>query len=736
MSVQRMMTAFQLCALSIVALPCGAEEVLVTAQRREQPMQTVPMSLSVLDSQQLESRQIDALESLQFAVPNLVITQNQTSRTAAGIAMRGHFERDTAPTVDPAVGLYVDGVYVARSTGANLRLHDVERVEVMRGPQGTLFGRNTIGGAINVVPKRPNREQEAAVSGTVGNYDRREAAGVLNLPHARSGLALRLAATHSEHSGFARGTRLDRDIAGEESDFVRGQLRFTHGKRWDMNLSLDYTKSDAQAQWLTLVAALPLSAGVPPSQGNPTDSISNYVDPYGTRMPVNRAGRATSTVVGSSATIGADFGGATFKATSAFRTLEIHARDADQDGTPYDISAVVERIDRQDQFSQELQLFGRGFGDRLDWIGGLYYFEESGTFTQRFPMMVAPAFDPVEMVPWGKVSNDSMAAYAQATYSLTPRVRATAGIRYNEDRRQLTSRNTLRRRGTQFCRLDARLLDDPASCEATLPEQSFRYAPFTASLDYSPRDSALLYAKYSRGHRAGGYNLRGATLVDFGTFGPERVDAYEIGSKTDFFGHRLRVNLALYRSMYEDIQLAQSVSLTGDPASLLSTTVIRNEGTARIEGGELEVTWFLGPVRMAGTLGKTRAKFERLAPTTTGVTRESNFLMTPPTTASLAVDAPLSIGSHGWRFHADYSWRDDVAFVFEPGSLARQEAYGLLNALISARSADSRFEFTLWARNLTNTRYFVRAFETSLLVVGIPGDPRTLGLTVAWRLPN
>jgi iron complex outermembrane receptor protein len=167
----------------------GLEEILVTAQRREQRPQDVPISLSVFSTDELERRQIDDIDALQFAAPNLVVASNMTSRNAAAIAMRGQFERDATPTVDPAVGLYIDGVYFARTTGANLRMIDVARVEVLRGPQGTLFGRNTVGGAINVIPHRPGAGLEGFASASFGNYNRRDLTGVINFPLYESGSA-------------------------------------------------------------------------------------------------------------------------------------------------------------------------------------------------------------------------------------------------------------------------------------------------------------------------------------------------------------------------------------------------------------------------------------------------------------------------------------------------------------------------------------------------------------------
>lgn len=725
-------TALLLPVFAAAAPSAILDEIIVTARRREERAQDVPMSLTVLSQDQLARGRIEDVSALQFAAPNLAVTSHQTNRTAASIAMRGHFETDGAPTVDPAVGLYLDDVYIARATGANLDLFDVERVEILRGPQGTLFGRNTIGGAIQIVPNRPAPDTSALVSGGAGNYALREVAGVLNMAQSGGFSAFRLAASHGERDGFARSASLGRQIADENTDFVRAQLRIAPEDRWDLNVSFDYTRSRAGSQWVTLAATLPLAAAIPASQGNPQDSLTNYVDPFAQLLPVNRAGSTKSTVRGVSGTLTARLGHATFKSITALRSLDIDAEDSDQDGTPYDISAIIERRDRQEQFSEELQLYGHALGERMDWIGGLYYFEEDAIFTQRFPLLVPPAFDPLEAAPSGAVSNDSIAAYAQASYAITPRMRLTAGIRYNEDRRQLTSRNTRRRFGALICQLDPALLDEPDACQATLPQRRFSYTPYLFGLDFRPTSAALLYAKVSRGHRAGGYNLRGATTLDLDVFGPEQVTAYEVGAKADLLDHRLRMSLALYRSRFDDIQILQREVLPGD-AQPFTVRFVRNGGEARIQGAELEATAVMGSLTIAGSLGLIDARYTRVSPKAADITLDSNFVMTPRATGSLAADLPIAVSWGAVELHGDYSWRDDVAFSYDPSSMARQRAYGLLNAGISTRLADTDLEIRLWGRNLTNTRYFVRVFQGDLLVVAIPGEPRTYGVSLTYR---
>ncbi|HLF09571.1 MAG TPA: TonB-dependent receptor [Gammaproteobacteria bacterium] len=705
------------------------EEVIVTAQRREERLQEVPISASVFSTQQLERLQIDDLGELQFAAPNLSVAPSQTAPTSASIAMRGQFEVDTTPTVDPAVGLYLDGVYIARMTGANLDLVDLDRVEVLRGPQGTLFGRNTIGGAINLVPQRPTSQFDALLKARLGNYDLQEVTGFLNTPSLSGRIATRLTAMHSEHGGYAQNTLLGTDFSDADTDFARLQLQLAPAPGTQLNLAVDLTQSESGSQQRTMLAVLPGSELVTTMLGNPTDSLANYVDPYSRSVPANRAGIVESTVWGASATLTIEFAPLTFKSITAYRALDIRATDSDQDGTPYDLGVIFLRRDEQHQFSEELQLFGSARDDRLQWIGGLYYFDERGTFDQEFQIFVPATITFNENRPWGEASNHSLAAYAQLSFALTPRFRLTAGARYNEDWRQLTSRNARRLGDSEVCRIAPSLLDQPGVCEATRPERSFSYMPFTLAVEFSPTESALLYARISQGHRAGGYNLRGATEIDMDTFDPEQVDSYEIGTKADLFDERLRINLALFHTYFENIQLLQRESVLGVP----TPRFIRNGGEARIDGGELEITALLGALRLAAALGVTRPRFTKLDPRVDGVTLDSDFLHTPESTVSIAADLPVAVEFGAMNLHADYSWRDDVPFAYDPHSLARQDAYGLLNAMLSASFDQTAVVLSLWARNITDEGYVTRAFDSDYYISASPGTPRTYGVSLACR---
>ena len=706
------------------------DEIVVTARRREEPLQDVPVSVSVFSALEIERRQIDAVIALQYAAPNLSVTPYPGSPTRANIAMRGQSEADLFPTLDPAVGVYLDGVYIARIGGANLNLVDMERVEVLRGPQGTLFGRNTIGGAINLVAMKPEArfEGEATVGG--GNYERRDLEAIANIPSASGTYATRLTVSHTSHSGYGQNIALGRELNEDDTDFLRAQLRLTPEDRWDFNLSFDFTRTDAARNLLTMLAVFPPITAVPAAAGNPDDRLEHYQNPTARSVHANRLGTSEAEVWGVSGTLTLSFERFSLKTISAYRSLDSSGHDADLDSTPYDVFTVLEIDERQHQVSHEIQAYGNAMRGQLEWIGGLHYFDESTVYAQRVGGLAPTTLVSIENMPRGTVNNDSIAAFAEITYSITPRLQATAGVRYNEDERQLTSRNARGTGGTDICTLDVPLRDAPDVCQATLPGRSFSYAPWTLSIDFKPRESALLYTRVSRAHRAGGYNMRGTTETDLGTFEPERVTAYEIGGRAELFDNRLWLSIALYRSLFDDIQLQQQISIPGVPRTLRLT---QNGGEARIDGGELELTALVGSLRLAAALGVTDAKYTNLDPLVEAVTLDSNFLHTPDATLFVAADRPLRVGFGEINLHADYSWREDMPFAYDRQSLARQDEYGLLNAMITARFDSRNLELTLWAKNLADQRYLVRALDTGSLVTAIPGDPRTFGASLRYR---
>jgi iron complex outermembrane receptor protein len=501
--------------------------------------------------------------------------------------------------------------------------------------------------------------------------------------------------------------------------------------RSEFLLSFDASRSRTNGQLLTLLDVAPAADTLPAVFGNPADRLTNYADPYSRQVAADRVGPASTSVWGSSGALTLEFSRLTLKSITAYRELELSASNVDQDATPYDLGVILHRGDTQHQFTQEFQAYGSAQDGRLQWIGGIHYFNEQATYQQQFRLYV-PQMTPLWRtgIPAGDVHNDSLAAYGQLTYAITPQLRVTGGGRFNRDGRQLTSRNQLQFGDDVTCLLHTDLRDPAEPCQATLPERSFEYAPWMVAVDYEPASNAMLYAKLSRGHRAGGYNIRGTNAVDFDTFEPEQVTSIELGAKVDLLEQRLRLNIALFRSGFEDIQLTQSESAASGLGTL---RYIENGGRARIEGGEVEVTALLGSLRLGFGYGATRPQFTELDEKVEGVTLDSRFPMVPDWSATVSADWVRAIGSWELDAHADYAWRDDVLFSFNADSAARQESFGLLNAAIAVRPPHRDLELRLWARNLADQRYVERAFETEYFVTSAPGDPRTYGVSLAYR---
>ena len=661
--------------------------------------------------------------------PNLTNVPVNVTRSALSFNIRGLHTRDSAPTVDPTVGVYLDEVYLGRMLGANLRTLDLERVEVLRGPQGTLFGRNAIGGAVSLISRKPSAQREGVVRLSVGNVEQRQLEGAVNLPWSAARQAFRVSAALSDRDGFAHapdGAALD----DERYRFGRLQYRHSAPTGWNLNLSLDYSGIDSGSQRRTLLAIDPSASGLPAEFGNPADDLSRYVDPFARDVPVNVTGHVRTRAWGAAVVLAAPLAHLDVKSISSFRQMESGAQNADLDATPYDLAYHRYRFDDQHQVSQEFQVLGAALDDRLDWIGGLYYFEESGGFRQRVRTYLPGTSTWNETSPSGKARNRAGALYAQVEYSPVQRWTLTAGARYNIDGRQLTSYNGTVINAVPSCRLSVAARDDSEQCRATLPERSFEYVPWTAGVDFQRSADSLYYLKLSRGFHAGGYNIRGVGLQDLATFEPERATSWEIGAKSDWSQRRLRLNVALFHTRFDAIQVTErDRAPTGFPGA----AVIRNGGTARIVGGEFEGTALLPHATVSVAVAVTRPAFTRLNPGVQDITLDSHFLHTPERSASVSLDVPVQLSSVALELHADYGWRDDAWFEYEPQTRARQDDYGLLNLRLAVRFKRDAPELWIWARNATDERYLVKAYREAYFYSAIPGEPRTFGLTLSYR---
>ncbi|MCK9542596.1 MAG: TonB-dependent receptor [Novosphingobium sp.] len=707
------------------------EEIVVTAQRREERLQDVPVSVTAVTAAKLEAQGVSSVQNLQRLAPALSIANFPGDNLTASISLRGLFSSDGLPTVDPTVGIYLDGVYIARASGANLNMIDVERVEVLRGPQGTLFGRNTIGGAINIVSAKPKGEFGGSAEVGYGNYNAFKVQGVVNAPLTDT-VAVRLVGMHRQHDGYARSSITGAQLNRDNTEYVRGSLAWQLDDNWDLLVVGDYTGTKYRGgQWVVPVATFGIADTLIQLLSGGTDSAANYNGlPISKRPATTGHGTYNARVWGVGGTLTGQVGDVTVKTIIAYRDLYRLHTGTDLDGTPYPILDSQDLLDTQHQLSTEVQVLGRSLEDRLNWIVGAYYFEESGhNFSHAHSIR---GILPNRNVTDGRSENTSTSFFGQATYSLTDALRFTAGVRWVRDTRLLDSRNLSETPAGAFVGCNLTIATAPL-CVTLLPQAKFKYVPFTVGLDYRVNPDTLVYAKLSRGYRAGGYNLRGSDINALSFFGPERVDSYEVGFKADLLDRRLRFNLAAYHSNYTNIQLTAVIGTSSGGI----TSTVQNAGEGRINGVEAELTAVLGPLTLGASYGYIDAKYTKLLPSVTSVTLNSPFQLTAKHSLNLEADYTARLWDGAKLvLHADYAYKTRINFASIPTAnpANTQGPVGLFGAR-AMLAMDNGLSVSVWGQNLGNKRYLLRTLNIEAIgsVNGSPGDPRTFGGSVAYK---
>ena len=718
----------------------GLQDIVVTAQRREERLQDVPVAVTALSAAELETRQISDVNALAANVPAVTFTATPYGNNDLILAIRGVAPGGVLPNVDQAVGIYVDGVYYARPEGSNFALVDLASAEVLRGPQGTLFGRNTIAGALNITTAKPKYDYEGSLKVAYGNYETLTLTGVANVPLIDDRLAVRLVYAHAEHAGYGYNPALKSDVGDQNDDFVRASVRADVTPDLRVDLSFDYYSGvNHQPLWV-----LPyFQAGLSPAALAPYVAGPRSRTSYAGINPLNR-----SKIYDFAGTITGTIGEVTFKSITAYRDIDFEGA-SDLDGTPVPNADVQTFTLSGHQITQELQLLGNGFDDRLDWVAGVYYFREQ---MANSPITrVGAAIQDNTINP----DNESMSAFAQLTFEVVPGLRLTGGARFVHDVRKMIyapARYTVSAAfaGTANAPASAitpaacpftaiGLNQNPGGCLYRPPNISFDYVPFTVGLDYRLPGDGLLYAKYSKGFRSGGFQqASGTTAAFYVPFREEQVGSWEAGAKLSLLDRRLRIGMAAYYSTYSNIQ--QNAVLQASP--IIITTL--NAGEAEIYGGEFEATALLGKLRLNGSLGLIHPKF------TKGPFVGSEVPTVARTTFSLGADLPVTVADAGTlTLHADYNYQSKVYFLntarvtatgtlpYTPFQIASvtQEGYGLLNARVSFELDRLPLTLAVFGKNLTDEYFagrsgsFYGANYNSIVV----GAPRTYGVSAAYR---
>jgi iron complex outermembrane receptor protein len=744
------------------------DEIVVTARKREESLQEVPIAVTVLSNEIMEAQSMRDLNDIGDFTPNLDVSMSNGitgGPSEATVYIRGIGQIDTEMFTDPGVGIYVDGVYLARAQGSILDLLDLERVEVLRGPQGTLFGKNTTGGAINFISKRPHGEPAHMVELTTGAFSRRDVKAKVNTPLAQ-GLFASVAFSLANRDGYAESLATGERFNDDNRDSVRGALRWLASEDVVLDLTVDYYREGETALDMTLlgVAQTPLLEFYNRVTGDAGLPIigQDFVTGDLTRSYSTGQRYADGDVLGTTLIVDwSILGGASLRSISAYRRIDFQ-HDVDADGTPL---TFLQRSNhqQQDQLSQEIQLSGSALDDRLSWlIGGLYFTESShdeswatvwgdifAALEAAPGPLYAPPFYPSSLCDPGppppgmpclggagnpfnmmfyegagdftrmQLETSSSALFGEATLSVTDKLSATAGLRYTYEEKQLD----------YFVRYAHGTPD-----VALYNQDSWNALSPRFSLTYQATKDLLLYSSAAHGFRSGGFNGRPQQRGVLDPFDPETLWAYEVGFKSDWQNRRLRLNGAFFFYDYTDIQF--SAGLADDDGR--AVFVLQNAGKAKAWGYELEMTARPGRGWLwTASLAHIDNEYTELNDVEpNGVTLDSKFPKTPKWSLTLSPQYSFGLGNAGkLTLRADYSYRSKIYNDVSNSSLVTQEGYGLLHARMVFLPTSESWELALFGTNLTDEEYLVHGMFIPSLgpAIGVAGRPREWGLTTKLR---
>ncbi|TWB20358.1 iron complex outermembrane receptor protein [Nitrospirillum amazonense] len=568
------------------------EEIIVTAQRRQQNLQDVPLAVSSLGAADLQDRQIrDTIDLIQH-IPNLIGNNNVGLGSSNTYYIRGIGNTESIATQDVPVGTYVDDVYISRQNANNFGLFDVERIEVLRGPQGTLFGRNTTGGAINVIMKKPSATAGGYLEAGAGRFGETDIRASMDAPLSDKVLT-KVSMYRDRSDGYVRQVNTGDKLNGTDSYGVRGAVRLLPTDRVTIDLAGDYVDEN-EANLINRVD--PATGDRIATIGITQGALAKYFT--GTKAN-NEVGNSTkSWSLSSNAAWELD--DLTLNSITGFRqTTQRYFIDSNP-AAPNPVATGVSPIlnySLHQQWSQEFKANGQALDNRLNYTVGFYYLHENNWTDLGTGVGTASGFT-VSGDRTIKNTLDSYATYAQGDYKLTDALTATVGVRLSKEEKQLKVATNAGGKGPLF----STALIEAAGIPTDL-ENEFVTPRFALSYQIDP--SLMVYASATRGEKSGGWNGRALANNLFLAFKPEKVWSEELGMRGDFFDHTLRLNATAFYSEAEDVQISAAYTVNGQ--RIFTTT---NPAGLRNYGGELEAEWV--PIRgltFSGSIGVQHARY-------------------------------------------------------------------------------------------------------------------------------
>ncbi len=687
----RMLAA--LAATVLLSLPALADDepldlgsMVVTAEKREAEVQEVPASISAFSESEIQDARIQTIQDLSLLTPNMYIA-NWGIRGTSYVFIRGIGSINN----EPAIGYYVDGVGYMDARAFDTNLFDIERIEVLRGPQGTLYGRNSLAGVINIITKKPDNQTGGGVELSAGNYNDYQAYAHFSAPLVEDKLFLRMSGGYESRDGYTENDYLDQDVDHHQSFNGRALMRWTPTDKLDISASIDGETIDD--------GAFPLG-NLPALRENPRHVAYDYEGAY------------KRDAFGSFLRIGYDAPWFRLTSITAYRNFHDSASN-DQDFTIYPLMTADEDID-DDQFTQELRFASPESDSRLKWLVGLYGFDKKKDhrLTLDFaPGVILPG-SPVDRTTNSDLTTSGAALFGQATYTLFDKLDFTVGMRYDYEKNDIHHILSTTSNGIS---LGSDTIDQSEDSDALLPK-------FQVAYHWTPQFMA--YAGVTRGYRSGGFNTAYADASDI-RFDPEYSWNYEVGLKTSWFDNRVICNAALFYIDLEDQQVVQLL-----PSA---DTVVRNAGQSRSMGLELELKALLCQgLTLGAGFGYTNAEYTDYKDPLAGADYSgNNTALAPEYTYNLSLEYRRVLIA-GWDLMARAELNGVGPFYWDDANNLKQDAYQLVNLNVGFER--EWLDLLFWTRNLFDEDYEVVAFEfPGSDPLGQSGDPFTFGVTLRLR---
>ncbi|MGE0622136.1 MAG: TonB-dependent receptor [Pseudomonadales bacterium] len=692
------------------------EDIVVTAQRIEENIQDVPVAVTAFSEDKLWDNRVKSMVDISLRTPSFTATEvnpGEPNLTIRGIGTEGI---NSNAGGDPSVALFLDGVYIGRGGAAPLSFYDLERVEVLRGPQGTLFGKNVVGGAVSLVTRKPSLDEDfVEVSGSFGNYDLIEVLGRFN-----KGMSPTFAVSGAINARQRDGYTLNETTGNHVDDekIAGGQISFlyTPTDELDMLLSVDYTNQDQRGQPRDNVCDASVAGGVHCVGVNPNVRRVNAFDD----------GYLKRDVLGLNLTIDYDIDWGTLTSVTAYRSADFSHADpffSNPINPPAQIESYNENIEDIAQFSQELRLAFDAMNNRLSGVAGIYYLREENErneiLVQTFPV---PAASGTGSFPQD-VTAQSFALFGQLNYDLTERLTLTAGARMTWEEKDADLAGVL---------VSGPGMPPPLAEEYSVSadESWDAFTPrFAATYRFS--DDAMAYASASRGFKSGGFQGTAGTAASAATpYDPEYAWSYEIGTKTQWLDDSLQLNLAAYYIDYEDLQVSQLVPLC--------CVVIGNAATAEIYGVEVEAIYQPVPgLELNGSYAWLDAEYKSFESGATADNTGNTLQRAPKNKVNLGAQYAWPVGDFGVLMaRLDWTYQTKIYFEASNTPLEVQDSYDTLYGRIALQAPDNSWEVALWGKNLDDEliKTHIVAFAPFAQQLNLYEPPRTYGLTLTFRM--